>query len=283
MTGVSFVAVEEVAVGDGATDAGAPAGESGEPNAVVVLSDELIAMARAAAVEEAGIEAAVGDYLGARAEDAVATSASFATTDRGYRGWYWLVTVAVVEPAHPTISEVVLLPGDGALLAPAWVPWADRMGAKDLTPGVLAPTPADDFRLEPGYTGGEHAAVADPAEASQTRALVAELGLGRDRVLSLAGRDAAAERWLDGPGGPDTPMAQQAPALCTTCGFFVALQGDLGRLFGACTNELSPSDGAVVARTHGCGGHSDVPEPTKGVDLSLPIWDTISVDVSLFD
>ena len=96
MADVSVVVVEEVVV---------------RPSAAAVLSDELIDLARAAAVEEAGAESGVGDYLGARSEDDVATSAAFAATDRGYRGWYWSVTLAVVDPAQPTISEVVLLPG----------------------------------------------------------------------------------------------------------------------------------------------------------------------------
>ena len=248
MTGVSFVAVEEVAVGDGATDAGAPAGESGEPNAVVVLSDELIAMARAAAVEEAGIEAAVGDYLGARAEDAVATSASFATTDRGYRGWYWLVTIAVVEATHPTISEVVLLPGEGALLAPAWVPWDQRVRAGDLGVGDLLPTTPEDDRLVPGYLDSD-----DPA----VREVEYEFGFGRVRVLGRLGRDDAATRWHDGPFGPGEPMAQQAPAACGTCGFYIRLEGLLGQAFGACTNEFSPADGRVVDAAFGCGAHSE--------------------------
>jgi hypothetical protein len=248
MTGVSFVAVEEVAVGDSATDAGAPAGESGEPNAVVVLSDELIAMARAAAVEEAGIEAAVGDYLGARAEDAVATSASFATTDRGYRGWYWLVTIAVVEATHPTISEVVLLPGEGALLAPAWVPWDQRVRAGDLGVGDLLPTTPEDDRLVPGYLDSD-----DPA----VREVEYEFGFGRVRVLGRLGRDDAATRWHDGPFGPGEPMAQQAPAACGTCGFYIRLEGLLGQAFGACTNEFSPADGRVVDAAFGCGAHSE--------------------------
>ncbi len=244
---------------------------------------EAVELARAAAVRRAGV-LEVGEHRGVVAEDVRVATHQFECTHPGYPGWYWSVTVARAARARVvTVSEVTLVPGEGALLAPAWVPWADRIGPKDLTPGVLAPAPADDYRLEPGYTGGEYAADVDPAEASQLRAVVAELGLGRERVLSVEGRDAAAERWLEGPGGPDNPMAQQAPAPCHTCGFFVQLSGGLGRLFGACTNELSPSDGTVVSRNHGCGGHSDVSEPSKGIDLSLPVWDTISIDEGLFD
>jgi hypothetical protein len=37
------------------------------------------------------------------------------------------VTVAQVEDEDPTVLEIELLPGDGALLAPEWVPWAERL------------------------------------------------------------------------------------------------------------------------------------------------------------
>jgi hypothetical protein len=244
---------------------------------------EAVELARAAAVRRAGV-LEVGEHRGVQAEDVRVATHLFDCVHPGYPGWQWSVTVTRASRARVvTISEVTLLPGEGALLAPQWVPWAERIGPKDLTAGVLAPAPADDVRLEPGYTGGEVAADTDPAEASQIRALVAELGLGRERVLSLEGRDDAAERWLAGPGGADNPMTQQAPALCRSCGFLVGINGGLGRLFGVCTNELSPSDGAVVSLGHGCGGHSDVPEPANGVDLSLPIWDTISMEEGLFD
>jgi len=45
----------------------------------------------------------------------------------GYPGWHWTVTVAVVEDSEPTVLEAELLPGEGALLAPDWVPWAKRL------------------------------------------------------------------------------------------------------------------------------------------------------------
>lgn len=244
---------------------------------------EAVDLARAAAVRRAGV-IEVGEHRNVYAEDVRVATHLFECTHPGYPGWQWSVTVARASRAKVvTVSEVTLVPGEGALLAPSWVPWADRIGPKDLTPGVLAPASPDDYRLVPGYTGGDAAADTDPAEASQTRVVVAELGLGRERVLSPEGRDEAAERWLDGPGGPDNPMTQQAPALCETCGFFVPLTGTLGRVFGVCANDLVPTDGAVVSRDHGCGGHSDVVAPSKGVDLSLPVWDTVGVDEGLFD
>ena len=78
-------------------------------------------------------------------------------------------------------------------------------------------------------------------------------------------------------------MSRHAPASCVTCGYFVRLQHSLGRVFGVCSNEFSPSDGSVVHVDHGCGGHSDVVEKHRGIELPEPVFDTISIDDSLFD
>ncbi|MDF2990227.1 MAG: hypothetical protein K0S37_741 [Microbacterium sp.] len=64
------------------------------------------------------------DYL---LEEGGVVSLRFHTRLLGYPGWYWTVSVAVVEDAEPTVLEAELMPGDGALLAPEWVPWATRL------------------------------------------------------------------------------------------------------------------------------------------------------------
>lgn len=69
----------------------------------------------------------VGPAAGYTVEDDGVVSLRFHTRLSGYPGWYWTVSVAVVDDAEPTVLEVELLPGDGALLAPDWVPWATRL------------------------------------------------------------------------------------------------------------------------------------------------------------
>ena len=240
-------------------------------------------LARVAAERRAGV-LTVGEHVEVLPEDTRVATHYFACDHPGYPGWRWAVTVARASRARVvTVSEVCLVPGEGALLAPAWVPWSERIQAGDVAPGVLMPTPDSDPRLEPGFTGGDHARDADPAEWSQVRAVVAELGLGRERVLSQYGRDEAAERWADGDGGPHNAMTRQAPGLCLDCAYFVRLSGSLGRQFGACSNEYSPSDGEVVTLDHGCGAHSDVLEEAHGVELPRPVWDTIGVDQLVYD
>jgi len=240
--------------------------------------------ARLAAEIEAG-DWGVGEWQGAEAEDTMVLTHYFDCLHTGYAGWRWAVTMARVPRGRTaTITEVALIPGAESLMAPAWVPWSDRVQAGDVYPGMVLPTPPEDPRLEPGYTGGELAQDEDPAEWSQTRALVAELGLGRERVLSYIGREMAAARWLAGEGGPHNQSTHLAPSDCVTCGYFVRLGGSLGNLFGVCANEFSPYDARVVSVDHGCGGHSDVvAEVSDQYLLPEPVFDTITIDHPIFD
>ncbi len=193
----------------------------------------------------------------------------------GYRGWRWSVTVSRAARAKAvTVSECVLLPGPDAVLAPAWVPWEQRVEPDDLGPGDLMPTTDDDPRLVPGYTGSD-----EEPEPLDVQEVLDELGLARAWVLSPEGRDEAAARWRDGIGGPDTEIARSAPAPCETCGFMVPLAGPLGRAFGVCANERTPFDGHVVSYDHGCGAHSGVRAEQLQDDQPEPVFDTVSLDV----
>ena len=56
-----------------------------------------------------------------------AVSLLFEATMAGYPGWHWTVSVGASLARNPTVLEAELMPGDGALLAPDWVPWSDRL------------------------------------------------------------------------------------------------------------------------------------------------------------
>lgn len=46
----------------------------------------------------------------------------------GYRGWFWFATLSRAPRSKvATVCEVGLLPGEDSLLAPPWIPWAERM------------------------------------------------------------------------------------------------------------------------------------------------------------
>ena len=46
----------------------------------------------------------------------------------GYTDWFWQVTISKPTPkAQPTVSEINLLAGEDSLVAPPWIPWAERL------------------------------------------------------------------------------------------------------------------------------------------------------------
>lgn len=239
---------------------------------------DAVALAYEAAVATAGA-GHVGEHLGYEAEGDRVVTHQFESTAPGYTGWRWSVTVVRASRAKTvTVSECVLLPGPDAILAEPWVPWDERVKPTDLGPGDLMPTTDDDPRLAPGYTGADE--IIDPLEVKD---VLDELGLGKPFVLSRVGRDATAMRWYSGEHGPDTEIAQSAPASCETCAFMIRLGGSLGRVFGACANEKAPFDGQVVSYDHGCGAHSDVRVDNDEAELSVPVFDTLSYEVVIDD
>ncbi len=211
----------------------------------------------------------VGAHLGVSAEDDNAATHRFEATLAGYRGWQWAVVVAAPPGAdQPTVSESALLPGPDALIAPEFVPWDQRVRPGDLAPGDLLAPPPNDPRLAPGYT-----ATGDP----EIDEVAYQVGLGRSQVLSLEGREEAAQRWYT-EFGPDTEMAKAAPGTCGTCGFYLPLAGALRACFGVCGNAMG-ADGHVVHTEYGCGAHSDVTVPTGAGSPLYEAYDDAAVDL----
>lgn len=72
-------------------------------------------------------ESSVGAPVGTVDEGDGVVSVLFANRMPGYPGWRWTVSVAKVGDEDPTVLEVELMPGDGSLVAPEWVPWSERL------------------------------------------------------------------------------------------------------------------------------------------------------------
>ena len=213
------------------------------------------------ALEEVTDPITVGEYVAAAPDAERLVTHLFDCTLSGYRGWRWAVTLSRVPRGRTaTVCEVELLPGEEALLAPAWVPWAERLEPGDITRSDRLPRKETDERLEPGWeaTGEDADAVA-----------LDELDLGRPRVLSPQGVASAAERWYGGDHGPDAEGVRKAHATCSTCGFFVPMAGALRAIFGVCANEWATDDGSVVSLDHGCGAHSETDLPDQGPEWPI--------------
>lgn len=106
---------------------------------------ESVARAALAEIAPAGT---VGDLLERVAEEDGVATLSFASSLSGYPGWHWSVSVAELAGEAPTVLEAELLPGDGALLAPDWVPWAERLEDYRAAQAALAAQAAEQAEAE---------------------------------------------------------------------------------------------------------------------------------------
>jgi hypothetical protein len=87
----------------------------------------IISAAQAALLEVTGPET-VGPLKGLEESVDGVVDVRFTPTMDGYPGWNWVVSVSVLDGRDaPSVLELSLLPAEGALTAPEWVPWSERL------------------------------------------------------------------------------------------------------------------------------------------------------------
>jgi hypothetical protein len=161
---------------------------------------DAVETARAAAEADAG-PGQVGAHVGMEVEGDRIVTHFFESLDPAYVGWRWAVTVTRASRSKTvTVSESVMLPGPEALLAPAWVPWTERVRPGDLKAGDLLPARSDDERLVPAVAIAGEAGLLDWDESYAWR-------LG-DRAPGVSGEPGAAAVGSAQPG--DDPAGRTA-------------------------------------------------------------------------
>lgn len=109
-----------------ATDASEATGTTGAtaPDEVLLASRD---QARAALAEITDPRT-IGSDDGHEVHEAHLLTLFFECRLPGYPGWRWAATLSRVDEESPVnVLEVELLPGDGAVVAPEWVPWSVRL------------------------------------------------------------------------------------------------------------------------------------------------------------
>ncbi len=77
-------------------------------------------------------ERQIGAHLGVRSEGERVATHLFECRMPGYVGWQWFAVLTRVSRSKTvTVDEVGLLPSENSVLAPEWVPWADRVRPGD--------------------------------------------------------------------------------------------------------------------------------------------------------
>ena len=125
---------------------GVPVWRTGKPDAVLAAS---IGAARAA-IEGIAKASEIGEHLAARTEGDRLVTHLFESKLPGYVGWQWYAVLTRNSRSKVvTVSELGLLPSEDSILAPEWVPWAERVRPEDAqtedaqTDGVQTDVPED--------------------------------------------------------------------------------------------------------------------------------------------
>ncbi|GAA1609505.1 DUF3027 domain-containing protein [Leucobacter chromiireducens] len=133
---------------------------------VEVVADPVLLGSREqarAALLEITDAATIGADEGYEAHEAHVLTLFFECRLPGYPGWRWAATLARVDEEAPvTVLEVELLPGAGAVVAPEWVPWSERLAQYRETQArqaaeeaAAAEAAADELRDEDEIAGDE--------------------------------------------------------------------------------------------------------------------------------
>ena len=101
---------------------------TGKPDAVLAAA---VDVARAA-VEGIAQASEIGDHLAARTEGDRVVTHLFESRLPGYGGWQWYAVLTRNSRSKViTVNELGLLPSEDSILAPEWVPWAERVRPED--------------------------------------------------------------------------------------------------------------------------------------------------------
>lgn len=98
--------------------------------AEVVPDPELLAARAQArrALEEITEARTIGAEAGFEVHEERVVTLFFESCMEGYPGWRWAATLARVDAeSQVNVLEIELLPGEGAVVAPEWVPWSERL------------------------------------------------------------------------------------------------------------------------------------------------------------
>src|SRR6478752_2579719 len=107
---------------------GVPVWRTGKPDAFLAAA---VDVARTA-VEGIAPAEQIGEHIGVRSEGDRLVTHLFESRLPGYLGWQWYAVLTRNSRSKVvTVDELGLLPSEDSILAPAWIPWAERVRPED--------------------------------------------------------------------------------------------------------------------------------------------------------
>nr|WP_258061867.1 DUF3027 domain-containing protein [Arthrobacter sp. ZGTC412] len=108
--------------------AGVPVWRTGKPDAFLAAAVDTARTAIAGITEASDI----GQHLAAKSEGDRLVTHLFECRLPGYGGWQWFAVLTRNSRSKVvTVNELGLLPSEESILAPEWVPWAERVRPED--------------------------------------------------------------------------------------------------------------------------------------------------------
>jgi hypothetical protein len=108
--------------------AGVPVWRTGKPDAFLAAA---VDTARTA-IEGITDARTIGAHLAAKSEGDRLVTHLFEARLPGYGGWQWYAVLTRNSRSKAvTVNELGLLPSEDSILAPEWVPWAERVRPED--------------------------------------------------------------------------------------------------------------------------------------------------------
>lgn len=142
--------------------AGVPVWRTGKPDAFLAaaVDDARAALEGIAPAEQ------IGRHLAAKSEGDRLVTHLFESKLAGYGGWQWYAVLTRNSRSKVvTVDELGLLPSDDSILAPEWIPWAERVRPGDEQGDEETAEAAGAAPLQDAGEPGD--AVAAPGEAPE--------------------------------------------------------------------------------------------------------------------
>jgi hypothetical protein len=141
---------------------GVPVWRTGKPDAFLAAAVD----AARTAVEGIAPADQIGRHLAAKSEGDRLVTHLFESKLPGYSGWQWYAVLTRNSRSKVvTVNELGLLPSEDSILAPEWVPWAERVRPEDAQQDEAAASGAGDASGEAPQDGasGDDAPANDDA------------------------------------------------------------------------------------------------------------------------
>lgn len=145
--------------------AGVPVWRTGKPDAFLAAA---VDTARTA-IEGITAPATIGQHLAAKSEGDRLVTHLFESKLPGYLGWQWFAVLTRNSRSKVvTVNELGLLPSEDSILAPEWVPWAERVRPEDEQEPEPAQTPHQDQEQDQAPGDEEPDAGGQPGDEART-------------------------------------------------------------------------------------------------------------------